>query len=436
MSRLLVVSLALTAVGAAAGDKGPKPDQPLALHVFAKPAADAADKAGKERNDSVADVRKRVTGKHKEWFRLVESPEEAEVILEVVGRGYESGHAYVLEGRLAVLDILSDQKVIGQGGLGDQVFKIWTTAAADLTTRVQTFCQKVLPDLASSRSRGVRPLAVAAVERGDALFKKDDLDAALAEYDQALRVAPRYVRALFNRGLVRMGRKEYAAAATAFGETVAVDPGLASAHAWRAEACQAAGDSAQALASAEQALALDAKSALAYRVRGELRAARKENEPALADFAQAIALDPDARAYFGRGLLLADAGRHEEAIADFSAAIRLEPKHVAARLARGDSCAQLNRWQDAIDSYSAALGLDPSSTHAYLGRGFGHLELRGFAQAAADFSEAIKLDSDNARAYLGRSRAYAAQKKTRLAQEDRKKAASLDPKLAQGAGAK
>src|SRR5438105_5059523 len=90
----------MVSLGAAAlaGDKGlPKrPDRPFALAVIAAaqlaPTPEAQAKAEKEVADTIADITGNVTGKRKEWFTLVDDPAQAEIILEILGRGRESGH--------------------------------------------------------------------------------------------------------------------------------------------------------------------------------------------------------------------------------------------------------------------------------------------------------------------------------------------------------
>ena len=52
-------------------------------------------------------------------------------------------------------------------------------------------------------------LAIAHFNRANALDDKGDHDAAIADYDQAIKLKPDYVDSYLNRGLVHEGKKDY-----------------------------------------------------------------------------------------------------------------------------------------------------------------------------------------------------------------------------------
>jgi tetratricopeptide (TPR) repeat protein len=132
--------------------------------------------------------------------------------------------------------------------------------------------------------------------RGYAANGKRDYDRAIADFNEAIRLAPNYPAAYNNRGYAWNGKKEYD----------------------------------RAIADFNQAITLDSNNAQAYNNRGYAWNAKKEFDKAIADFDRAIAIDPNyAHAYSNRGDAWNGKQRYDRAIADFKQAIRLDPKYLS-----------------------------------------------------------------------------------------------------------
>jgi tetratricopeptide (TPR) repeat protein len=136
-----------------------------------------------------------------------------------------------------------------------------TAAADDFDT-----CEKQSGDvaiaacaraIASGQYKGAN-LSVLYNNRGVEYANKGDRDRAIADYDQALRLNPKYAAAYSNRG-----------------------------DSWRLK-----GDLDRAMADLDQALQLDSNYANAYYNRGLAREAKKDLEGALADFRKFAELSP------------------------------------------------------------------------------------------------------------------------------------------------
>jgi tetratricopeptide (TPR) repeat protein len=233
-----------------AGDdkKLPKrPDRPLTVAVLVQPRPaptnEAETKARKEVQDSLGDVRDSFRNKRKDWFTLVDDPAEAEVLLEIEGRGWEQNHGAVLRGTVRVLN-QNPFKVIGQGALnpGGWSFKYWREAAGDMTGRLQHYCQQTYAAVQEARLTGVRPLAVAANDRGVDQMRKDDVTGALASFDEAIRLAPGFAMPHFNRALGLSVKKDWAGAVASYDAALKIDPAYRKAHYYRAEARRESGD--------------------------------------------------------------------------------------------------------------------------------------------------------------------------------------------------
>ena len=138
-------ALALGPWTAEAG-KGPsKPETPFAIRVFTV-------QTDKPTIDSTSDVRRAVEKKG-DWFRLVESEEEADIVLELVSRDFSQDKALVVRGRLSTANLKS-AAIVGQciPGVLD-IGGPWKSAAGDMVKRVQNFARESYDELAQAQKK-------------------------------------------------------------------------------------------------------------------------------------------------------------------------------------------------------------------------------------------------------------------------------------------
>jgi tetratricopeptide (TPR) repeat protein len=132
--------------------------------------------------------------------------------------------------------------------------------------------------------------------------QKGEIDSALADYNEAIRINPKHARAFNNRGTLYKEKGDLDRAIADFGEAIRLDPKFAAAYFNRGNAYDDKGDDAKALADLEAAIKLDPKNAAAFTVRGVVWRRKGDFDRAVADFTQAIELDPGyAIAYANRG---------------------------------------------------------------------------------------------------------------------------------------
>jgi tetratricopeptide (TPR) repeat protein len=180
------------------------------------------------------------------------------------------------------------------------------------------------------------------IERADALVAqgllhscRGEYEGALAELDQAIRLAPQDALSLVNRGLAWHGKKEYDKALADFDQAIRLDPRCAQAFHSRSLVRQARGEHDLALADCDAALRLDPGHVGALFSRGVLRFYRGEYDQALADLDRAVGLaaqEPLMLVY--RGLVRNARGEYGPALADVAAALDLDPDLPAALYAR------------------------------------------------------------------------------------------------------
>ena len=129
-------------------------------------------------------------------------------------------------------------------------------------------------------------------------YGKKDLDGALADFNEAIRLDPNLAVAYMNRGVVYASKSDFDNAIA--DETKALDLKLAksedqaTAYANRAIAYLAKQDPDKALADADAAVTANGNNAKAYLIRGTIRSAKSDTEGAIADFKKVVELDKNS----------------------------------------------------------------------------------------------------------------------------------------------
>ena len=191
---------------------------------------------------------------------------------------------------------------------------------------------------------------------GLALAEQGRLEAAIAEYDEAIRLKPKYGEAYLNRGAIYT----------------------------------ATGQLSEAVSDLTQAITLEPENARAYYLRGSAYAGIGEDEAAHAPF---------ARCRLGRACPLA--------IRDLTKAIALGSQTAAVYRGRGIVQLGLGEPRRAVEDFDRALELEPDDAELYYMRGYAYLDSRKSEQAFQDFDHAVSLDPDGAAVYFNRGYAYA-----------------------------
>jgi tetratricopeptide (TPR) repeat protein len=133
---------------------------------------------------------------------------------------------------------------------------------------------------------------------GTEKFNNKDMDGALADFNEAIRLDPNLALAYMNRGAIYASKNEFDKAIE--DETKAIELKLAktedqsTAYSNRAAAYAGKGDFDKALADADEAIKIKPDSSKAYFIRGATRASKGDNEGAIADFQKVVELSKDS----------------------------------------------------------------------------------------------------------------------------------------------
>jgi tetratricopeptide (TPR) repeat protein len=234
---------------------------------------------------------------------------------------------------------------------------------------------------------------------GNILQARGDLQGALAAYERALSLDPRFTEAHNNRGLALYQSKDVDGALDAYRQALALDPQLASAHNNLGNVLRDRGDVEGALAEFQRALALDPANAAAHNNRGIALRDRKDAEGALAKFRRAIALDPGlASAHNNLGNVLAERGNLQGAIAAYQQAITRAPRFAEADFNLGKVLRQNKEPAKAAVALKRAIALDLNSAVAHQELGAALAETRDWDGAIAAYRTARALGFKDPRA--------------------------------------
>jgi tetratricopeptide (TPR) repeat protein len=178
-------------------------------------------------------------------------------------------------------------------------------------------------------------LAAAYANRGNAYLNRGNYDRAIEDYNEEIRLSPKYEPGFNARGLAYLRKGRLDRAIEDFNAALSLNPKYAIALVNRAFAYQ---EKAQwdfdaylaegvyedrALKDLDEAIRLE-PSPLPFRNRGFLHSRMQRYDRAIQDFDEAIRLDPNvAAAFSGRAYALRFAGQYDRAIADYRKALTL-----------------------------------------------------------------------------------------------------------------
>jgi tetratricopeptide (TPR) repeat protein/S1-C subfamily serine protease len=261
--------------------------------------------------------------------------------------------------------------------------------------------------IAYTKSIEIQPHPYAYNNRGLVYYDKGDKEKAFKDYNEAIKLDPKYAKAYVGRGNVYRNKGDKDKAFKDYNEAIKLDPKYANAYVSRGNVYYDKGDKEKAFKDYNEAINLDPKYAKAYVSRGNVYYDKGDKEKAFKDYNEAINLDPkNAYAYVGRGNVYRNKGDKDNALKDYNEAINLDPKNAYAYNGRGAVYYGKGDKDNALKDYNEAINLDPKFAAAYYNRGNVYSDKGDKDNAFKDYNEAIKLDPKYAYAYNGRGLVY------------------------------
>lgn len=201
-------------------------------------------------------------------------------------------------------------------------------------------------------------LAIRAYEKDEA----GDLEGALADYDQAIRLNPQYATAYNNRGTLLSKQGDVTGAIRDYTRAIDLNPQYTIAYFNRANLYDDAGNFEAAIGDYAEAIRLNPRDAFAYNNRAIARSHHGDAQGAVDDYTEAIRLNPEfAYAYNNRGVIRLNNRDLEGAISDFSQAIRLDLEYSYAYNNRGKAYFAARQYPEALADFQQLNHLMPNS---------------------------------------------------------------------------
>lgn len=222
---------------------------------------------------------------------------------------------------------------------------------------------------------------------------KGDIDAALKDYDEAIRIAPTISSWYNNRANLFNRKRDFDTALRDYTRALEISPGSYIVHGNRGNAYSNLRDFNKAITDYNEALRLNGTYINALANRGNAYRETRQYDKALADYAAALKIDARfAYALASRGGLWTARGDYAKAEADISAACAIDPRLALAFLQRGNLRRATRQHPFAFDDYAHAIWLEPRFSSAYVERGIARRELKQYDKALADFDKALEIE--------------------------------------------
>ncbi len=243
---------------------------------------------------------------------------------------------------------------------------------------------------------------VAAVyqNRANTWFWQRDFDRAIADYSEAIRLDPKYFYAWQARGQMWLNRGFPDRAISDFNVALKLYPNWTMVLEGRARAWQAKRDFNRAMTDFNEIIRIAPKYAEGYSFRAALWRDLGDLDRAIADESKAIEIAAantgwaysymeEANAYASRGEYWRLKGDLDQAIADQDQAIKLNPEGSLAQIRRGDTLRYKGEFAAALASYDAALRHSRDDVAAIVGRALTFERMGDPQRARSEFERVL-----------------------------------------------
>jgi tetratricopeptide (TPR) repeat protein len=253
-------------------------------------------------------------------------------------------------------------------------------------------------------------LAVPYYGHGLAMEGLQKQEEALADYEKAVSIDPKYADALCQRGVLLIAKGTNDKGCMDLRKAKVLGSAKAK-ELYEKNTCSAvsatflnsgntkfeAKDYKGALEDYTAAIQLNSDSTQPYVKRGECNVMLKKFDKAIADYNKALKINPDTVKFiYLRGLAYMASENYKMAFNDFSMVIKKDPNNYDAFMQRGASCEGLQNFKSAAYDYSEAIRIRPKDGNAYYKRGIANQDAKDNS-ACKDFKMAAALGIEDAK---------------------------------------
>jgi tetratricopeptide (TPR) repeat protein len=200
---------------------------------------------------------------------------------------------------------------------------------------------------------------------GHVLLKKNQIDEAISQFQEAIRLKPDFANAHYNLGVALNKKGQTDEAIRQYQEAIRLPPDYAATHNNLASALVEKGQTDEAISQYREAIRLKPDYAGAYNNLGNVLLDKGKINEAINQYQKAIRLAPDdADTHYNLGTALGMKGQTDEAISQYREAIRLAPDYADAHNNLGNALSRKGQTDEAISQYREAIRLNPDYAEA------------------------------------------------------------------------
>lgn len=294
--------------------------------------------------------------------------------------------------------------------------------------------ESIKPIFSSSEGNNLIILAAAYSMRASIYSAKGDLDRAIADVSDALKINPRNVSLYGVRAELYARKSEPKRALADYDKAVEYAPRSVSTYIARGNFLHDQHEDVRAVQDFERVIDLDPTTrqlAIVYFNLGIIHS-EKNADQAMIDYGKVIesAVVPlNIKALINHAALLEKKSDFAGAIADYDQLLKLAPQFADVYGSRARAYRALGKFNESLSDYTVQIARNPRDARAYDNRGDTYYVLGQYDLAIADYSVAIDADKEFSYAYFDRGKAYEAKQETDLAIKDYVEAIKHSPSI-------
>ena len=230
---------------------------------------------------------------------------------------------------------------------------------------------------------------------GNVLYRKGQIDEAISQFQEAIRLKPDQTQAHNNLGNALLKKGRIDEAISQFQEAIRLEPHLAGVHNNLGDALLKKGQIDEAIGQYQEAIRLKPDYAEAHNYLGNALGRKGQIDEAISQYRKAIRLKPDyAEAHYNLSNALGRKGQIDEAISQLQEAVRLAPDYAALHYNLGNALGRKGQIDEAISQYQEAIRLAPDYAEAHNNLGTILYSKGQIDEAISQYREAIRLKPD------------------------------------------
>ena len=268
---------------------------------------------------------------------------------------------------------------------------------------------------------------------GYCLQGKGDLDGAIGEYREALRLRPGFADVHHDLGVALHDQGKIGEAISSYRKALEISPDLRAARRHLALAFDAEGEIHDAIEQYGLALALDEADADTHNRLAQALVNTGKIEQAMTHFASAIRLRSDfVEARNGLGVALDSVGRLEEARQQYREALRIDPEYSEAHNSLANTLLKMGRQGEALQHYRQALEIKPAYAEAHYNLAVLLASQGQREEAIAHYEKALQARADYFEAHNNLANTLAQSGRLEEAIAHYRQALRIQPELVEG----